>query len=52
MDHDSTIPSTLMPDDFGDLRKKESSDSHPIMKLMVGAIIFVAFLALFKIFKH
>jgi hypothetical protein len=53
MDHDSTIPSTLMPDDFADSKKKkESSDGHPIMKLIWGGFILVAFLALLRLFKH
>jgi hypothetical protein len=52
MDHDSTIPSTLMPDDFAESKKNESSGSHPILKLIFGALILVALLALFKTLKH
>jgi hypothetical protein len=52
MDHDSTIPSTLMPDDFADSAKQKSPNGHPILKILLAAGAFLAFWMLLKLLKQ
>lgn len=47
MDHEPTVPSTLMPADF-DLKPKPVSNGHPILKIVLGVFMFVLMLYLFK----
>lgn len=47
MDHEPTVPSTLMPVDF-DLKPKPASNSHPILKIVVGGFVLALVLFLLK----
>jgi hypothetical protein len=47
MDHEPTVPSTLMPVDF-DLKPKPASKGHPILKIVLGGFVFALVLFLFK----
>ena len=47
MDHEPTVPSTLMPVDF-DLKPKPASNSHPILKIVLAGFVLALVLFLFK----
>ena len=47
-DHDTTIPSTLMPMNLG-IKPKEAPSSHPILKVLIA---IVGVLLVFMLFKR
>jgi hypothetical protein len=51
-EHEPTVSARPMPpNDSFDKEKKQSSDSHPIFKLILAGLAFIAFLLLLKIVK-
>jgi hypothetical protein len=52
MDHDSTIPSRLMPDDYAASTKQTSPEGHPIVKILLVGAAVVSFLIMLKLLKH
>jgi hypothetical protein len=47
-DHDTTIPSRLMANEFTDAQKSPPSVIHPIFKILLGVLVLIVVLALLK----
>ncbi len=47
MNNDTTVPAPLMQADFG-LEPKKQSGIHPILKILLGAVVLLLLLVLFK----
>ena len=47
-DHNTTIPSRLMANEFANTQKPPPSNIHPVFKILLGVLVMIVVLALLK----
>lgn len=47
MDHEPTVPSTLVPVDF-EQKQRPAPYGHPVLKIVLAGLVFVLVVFLFK----